>query len=57
MYIDPIIRQTLFYATPISYDKTPQNNKALDLDIDEHYVVTPKPALQAAPTHFETKQV
>ena len=56
MYIHPKTRQTFKYATPIPYDKTPQNNKVLNLDIDEHYGVTTKPVLRATPTLFEQKQ-
>ena len=44
------------YGTPISSKNIPQNVIALDLDDDEHYVLTPKPVLRATPTLFELKQ-
>ena len=37
-------------------DYVPQNVIAIDPDMDEHYVLTPKPKLRAAPTLSETKQ-
>ena len=33
----------------------PQNVIALDLDSDEHYVLTPKPVLRATPKLVSTK--
>ena len=57
MYIDPMTRQNFTYATPTSCDNIPQNVKGLDLHNDEHYVLTPKPVLPAAPTLFQPKQV
>ena len=45
------------YAAPMSCDNSPQNIVALDLDNDEHYVLTPKPVLRASPVLFEPKQV
>ena len=45
MYLDPISKQTFKYSTPISCDNIPQNVMALNLDTDEHYVLTPKAVL------------
>ena len=45
MHIDPILRQTFNQATPISCNKSPQNVIALDLDTDEHFLLTPEPVL------------
>ena len=50
-------RQTFNYATPIACDSNSQNVMALDLDTDEHYVLTPKPVTRATPMFFEPKQV
>ena len=57
MHIDPILRQTFNQASPISCNKSPQNVIALDLDTDEHFLLTPKPVLRATPMVFEPKQV
>ena len=57
MFIDPITRQTFNYATPISCDNNPQNVIALDPDLDEHYVLTPKPVLRANPKLFKPNQI
>ena len=56
MYIDPIPRQTFDFAVPRSCDKNLQNVIALDLENEEHYVLTPKPVLRAIPMLFEPKQ-
>ena len=43
MYIDPITRQTFYYATPLSCDKNPQKVIALDFAKFKRFVLTPKP--------------
>ena len=35
MYVDPIIRQTYNYATPIPCNQNPRNNIELDPDTDD----------------------
>ena len=58
MYIDPIARQTSHHALLISCDKNNRRNVlALELVADEHYVLTPKPALRATPMLFEPNQI
>ena len=57
MYIVPLTRQTSGYDTPISWDYNPQKVIALDLDSDEHCVLTPKPVLRATPMLFGPKQI
>ena len=56
MFIEPITRQTFKYNTPLSYVKNPQKDTLLDPNIDEQYVITPKPVLRVTPTLFEPKQ-
>ena len=46
---DPITRQTLNYATPLSCDSNPQNVIALDLDNIEHYVLKPETCVTSYP--------
>ena len=41
----------------LSCNNNPQNVIALDLDTDEHYVLTPKPVTWATTRFFETKEV
>ena len=57
MYVDPIGRQTITYAAPISCDNNPQDVIALDFEDDEHYNLTPKPVLGATPKLSEPLQV
>ena len=57
MYNDPITRQTIYYATPTSFDNNPQKVIALCLDTDEHYLLTPKFVLRVTPMMFQPKQV
>ena len=57
MYIGPIKRQTLSYATLISCGNNRQNWRALDRYNIEHHVLTPKAVFWADPTLFEPKQV
>ena len=45
------------YATPKSCDNNQKNIIAVDLAKDQHYVLTPKLALQATPTLFEPKTI
>ena len=47
MYIDPLTRQTFFYATPTTFENTPQSVIALDRDNDEQQVLKPKPVIRA----------
>ena len=49
--------QIFEYVTLNNGDNNPQIVKALDLDNDEHYVLTPKLVFRKALTLFETKQV
>ena len=57
MYIDLLTRKTIENANLLSCDNNPRNFSALDHDEDEQYVLTPKLAVRAAPTLFETKLV
>ena len=57
MCVDPIPSQTFSHATPKFFDNFPQNVKTVDLDKDEHSVLTLKPVLQATSMLFEPKQV
>ena len=57
MYIDPITRQTLIYAAPISCDDNPQNVIDLDPDNNNQYLLTPRPVLWATLKLFEPKWV
>ena len=45
------------FATLISCDNNPQNVTALELDTDEHFLLTLKPVFRASPRLFEPKQV
>ena len=56
MYFD-LIRQTLYYASPISCEIIPENVITLDIDSDEQYVLTPKLILPATPSLFDPKQI
>ena len=51
-YIDPKTNETSNFAAPISCDKNPQNVRALDFDIDDYFVLTPRPVLRAHLTKF-----
>ena len=42
-YINPITKQTSNFATPISCESNPKNVVAFYINIDEHYLLTPKP--------------
>ena len=57
MYIGQKGRQVFNYATTKSCDNNPQNVIALDLDSDEHNVLTRKPVLLASRPLFESEQV
>ena len=57
MFIDLITRQTFNYAAPISCDNIPRNAIALHADLDEHYVLTPKPVPRFNPKSFKAKQI
>ena len=50
-------RTNFNYSTLISWDNNPQKVIALDLDTDEHYLLTPKPLLRAITRLFEPKQI
>ena len=58
MYVDPITRQTLFYATPIECGNNPQNIE-LDPDTDDgdFYMLTPDPLKREAPQMFKATQI
>ena len=59
MYVDPITRQTLNYATPIECGNNPQNIIELDPDTDDgdFYVLTPDPLKREAPQMFKPTQI
>ena len=59
MYVDPIKRQTFYYATPIECGNNPQNIIELDPDADygDFYVLTPDPLKRKAPQMFKPTQI
>ena len=59
MYVDPITRQTFYYATLIECGNIPQNIMELDPDADDgdFYVLTPDPLKREPPQMFKPTQI
>ena len=59
MYVDPITRQTFYYATPIECGNIPQIVIELDPDADDgdFYVLTPDPLKREPPQTFKPTQI
>ena len=57
MFVDPITRQIFEHANQFPYENNPQNVIALDPDINQNYVTTPKHFKIDPSQFFEPSQV
>ena len=59
MYVDPITRQTINYATPIECGNNPQKTIELDPDANDgdFYALTPDPLKREPPQMFKPTQI
>ena len=59
MYVDPIIRQTYDYATPVTCDNNPRNIIELDVDSDDQifYILGPEPIKRKPPLMITPSQI